>query len=157
VQSSSASSPNLVDLNENPGSYSSDTSDGAQCLIRQAGAGGTGQDTLSLAAYPYQIVAGSRNPLGVSGSAVTSSTSIVSIPIYDNTNPNPLVPNGANQVPVTIIGFLQVFINDVNAGGINGSLNVTVLNVAGCGTGVSNLTTPLYGTSPVPVRLITSP
>jgi Flp pilus assembly protein TadG len=152
---STATSNALVDLNENPGAYSNDTSVGAQCLIRQAGAGGTGQDTLTQTVYPYQIIAGARNPLGVSGSAVTSSTSIVSIPIYDNTAA--LVPNGSNQVPVTIVGFLQVFINDVAAGGINGSLNVTVLNVAGCGNGVPSGTTPLYGTSPVPVRLITPP
>ena len=53
---------------------------------------------------------------------------------------------------VTIVGFLQVFINEVNT---DGSLNVTVLNVAGCGNNATNA--PIPGTSPVPVRLVTPP
>jgi hypothetical protein len=32
---------------------------------------------------------------------------------------------------------------------------VTVLNVAGCGNAVPNGTQPIYGSSPVPIRLIT--
>ncbi len=155
VQSSTLASPNLVDLNENPGIYSSDTSLAAQCLIQQV----KGQDSLLTNTYPYQIQAGAGNPLvGANGALITNSNSIVTIPIYDGNGGSPgLTINGANQAPVTIVGFLQVFINAVNAGAIDGSLNVTVLNVAGCGTGVSALATPVYGTSPVPVRLITPP
>jgi hypothetical protein len=110
-----------------------------------------GADTLAPLTYPFQITAGAGNPLsaqGVSG-LITTSNSIVTIPIYDPTigilNPP--------QQPVTIIGFLQVFINSVDPA--TGNMNVTVMNVAGC----SNAATaqPVNGTSPVPVRLITPP
>lgn len=146
--------PNVVDLNENPGAPTNDTSDAAQCLIHQVAGG---QDSMpTVGTFPFPITAGSGNPLNVpAGSQITSSSSIVSLPIYDNTA-GPLTPNGANQVPVTIVGFLQVFINQVNPI-VQGNLSVTVLNVAGCGngTGTTVATTPITGTSPVPVRLIT--
>lgn len=142
---------NQVDLTENPGPATSDTSLAAQCLIQQV----KGRDTLLTDVYPYQILAGAGNPVNLSGSNVTSSNSIISIPIYDNGG-TALTWNGSNQAPVTIVGFLQVFINGVDPI-VNGSLAVTVLNVAGCGNAVPVVTTPLYGTSPVPVRLITPP
>ena len=158
VPNATASNPNLVDLNENPGIATGDTSTAVECLIHQATKGSvTGQDTLNPTVYPYQIIAGTGNPLNVSG-VITSSNSIVSIPIYDGNGTTPLTPNGLNQAPVTIVGFLQVFINQINSGAIDGSLQVTVLNVAGCGNG-TNAVSPnaLTGTSPVPVRLITPP
>jgi hypothetical protein len=86
---------------------------------------------------------------GLRGSVVTSSNSIVSLPIYDSSNP--LIVRG-NTAPVTIVGFLQVFINQVRN---DGSLSVTILNVAGCGGDTSN--TAITGSSPVPIRLITPP
>jgi hypothetical protein len=52
------------------------------------------------------------------------------------------------------VGFLQVFVNGVLP---TGSLSVTVLNVVGCGNGLSSSAQALYGTSPVPIRLITPP
>jgi hypothetical protein len=56
---------------------------------------------------------------------------------------------------VTFVGFLQVFINAVDQ---NGSMKVTVLNVAGCGNGSAGApATSEIGNSPVPVRLITPP
>jgi Flp pilus assembly protein TadG len=149
VAAASASSPNLVNLNENPGGAAGDTSTAAQCLINQA----NGQDAINVGVYPYQISAGSGDPLNVSGSVITSSNSVVTLPIYDN--PTTLAPNGSNQAPVTIVGFLQVFIQFVDT--TTGNLNVRVLNVAGCGNTVPSGTQPLYGTSPVPVRLITPP
>jgi len=147
---SGASSPNEIDFTENPGipTGSGDTYVGAQCLIHQV----NGQDTLVTTAYPYQVQAGTGNPLRVSsGTVITSTDSIVSLPIYDSTNS--LTISG-NKADVNIVGFLQVFINQANA---DGSLNVTVLNVAGCSNGVSTTAPYLTGTSPVPIRLITPP
>jgi Flp pilus assembly protein TadG len=154
------SGQNVVDLSQNPGL--GDTSNGAQCLIHQSAASSDivtplGQDTLQPPQpfpatgpnYPFQIQAGTSNPLTtVRGNLVTSSSSIVSLPIYDSTVS--IAPTGTT--PVTVIGFLQVFINFVDE---NGNLNVTVMNVAGCGTAASG--TALTGSSPVPVRLITQP
>ena len=146
--------PNQVDLTESPGTAAGDTSTAVQCLIRQSalGPGLNGQDQLLTTALPYQIQAGTANPIpGVtSTSLVSSSTSIVSLPIYDGT----LLTITGNAANVNIVGFLQVFINYVD---VNGNPNVTVLNVAGCGNGVTSGTPALTGTSPVPVRLITPP
>jgi hypothetical protein len=112
-----------------------------------------GQDSLDTASYPYKIKAGSANLLGLStDSVITSSNSIVSLPIYDSAN-DTIAGTGTSSVH--IIGFLQVFINSVNSG--NYSVNVTVLNVAGCGNGENSTGPAVSGTSPVSVRLITYP
>ena len=140
---------NTVDLSENP--RTRDTTKGLQCLIQQSmpGPQGTvnGQDTLDSTVFPFQMKAGDNNLLGVAATTqISSSNSIVSLPIYDH-NP-PIAPTG--QSSVTIVGFLQVFVNSVDD---NGNVNVTVLNVSGCGNNVAN--GAVTGSSPVPVRLIT--
>lgn len=148
VQAGSLSSENTsyVNLNENPGGLNGDAITAGKCLIGSDRGGG---DQISTAAYPYQITAGAGNPTGVTG-LVTTSDSIITLPIYDGSQ---LQPNGSNQAPVTIVGFLQVFV-DPNLGSSTYPL-LTVLNIAGCGNGVSPAAQPVYGTSPVPVRLIT--
>src|SRR4029077_9435811 len=122
------STPNLIDLAENPGGPppTGDTASAVACLLTNdpATAPLVGQDTLDHSVYPYKITAGTANPnVALRGDFVSSSNSIVSLPIFDNA-----VTIGASTTPVTIVGFLQVFINLVNT---DGSLNVTVLNVAG--------------------------
>jgi Flp pilus assembly protein TadG len=154
---------NTVDLAENPGEFTNDTMNGVQCLTHQSDPATTnaptGQDTLSSyaapSAYPFQILAGTNSPLVSAGLAantpITSSTSVVSLPIYDQ-NAVAIRPNGTT--PVTIVGFLQVFINAADQAG---NVSVTVLNVAGCGNGSGSTGSPVTGSSPVPVRLITPP
>jgi len=58
--------------------------------------------------------------------------------------------------PVTVVGFLQVFINSADG---SDNINVTVLNIAGCGKGGGAPvgSNPVAGASPVPIRLITPP
>jgi Flp pilus assembly protein TadG len=157
---------NAVDLSRNPG-RSGATTNGVQCLIQQSDPTNTtsssGQDYFGTAgaqsfgapgAYPFQILAGTNSPLGskdgLAGVSVSSSPSIVSLPIYDNSVP--VVSNRTTDV--TFVGFLQVFINAVDQ---YGNVNVTVLNVAGCGNGDNSTNNPITGSSPVPVRLITPP
>jgi len=151
VQSSSSPNPTLVDLSENP-TRSGHTTDGVTCLI--ADGHPDGQDTLDSSSYPFQIFPGSRSLTGLStANPITSSPSIVSVPIYDDVGTPAINPYPA-QTPVTIVGFLQVFINSVDQWG---TVNVTILNVAGCSNSLPAGTTPVAGTSPVPVRLITPP
>ncbi len=155
VQSSVATTPNQVDLTESPAwPEPGDTANAVACLLTNdpATIPLVGQDVLDTSSYPYKIIAGSANPLGagVSGSTITSSNSIMSLPIYDSSIT--ILDNGGTT-NVTIVGFLQVFINDVHA---DGSLDVYVLNVAGCGDNAST-TRAVTGTSPVPVRLVTPP
>jgi len=155
---------NVADLTLNP---DSDTSAGVQCLIHQGDLTNltdpSGQDYLNFSSfpapnsYPFQIFAGSSNPLVAtaalpSGSQITTSASIVSLPIYDDTAGN--ISEGATN-NVTFVGFLQVFIDVAD---VNGNVEVTVLNVAGCGNGSPNpVGAPVTANSPLPVRLITSP
>jgi len=151
---------NVVDLSENP---IGPTTNGVQCLIHQTDLSNfissSGQDYLTAfgapTTYPFQIFAGSGSVAVAAGlgkdSPVSTSASIVSLPIYDNVG----TTIGAGSTPVTFVGFLQVFINAVDA---SGNVNVTVLNVAGCSNGsASAVGTPVIANSPVPVRLVTPP
>lgn len=166
VQSSLTASPNMVDLGENP-AFSGDVTNGVSCLIHQSAPGDAadGQDTLNPYAapssYPFQILAGSSNPLVstglASGTPISSSPSVVSLPIYDDQQEKYVI--GPGTTPVTIIGFLQVFIDAVDQ---YGNVKVTVLNVVGCSSGSGSATYPVSpsavtGTSPVPTRIITPP
>jgi hypothetical protein len=133
---------------------------GVECLIHQQG--GNGQDILNGSLlgsglnYPLQIQAGHNHPLAGgpinSGDNITTSDSLVTVPLYDD-----VLAGGAPTGPVQIIGFVQLFINQMFPGGVGpkaGSFQVTVVNVSGCGSGVTG--TPVYtgSSSPVPVRLI---
>ena len=134
----------------NPTAATGDTATGAACLTNAP----AGADTLAPLTYPFQITMGAGNPLSTQGvtGLISTSNSIATIPIYDY-NPAAPVAWSPPQQQVTILGFLQVFINFVDP--TTGDMNVTVMNVAGC----SNAATaqPVAGTSPVPVRLITPP
>ena len=138
-----------VDLTINPSGSTGDTEIGTACLINQQ-VSGTGQDTLDVSAYPYQMKSGASNQIfKTSGQAITASNSVVSLPIYDNSVGNLF----GTQPSVTIVGFLQVFVDSVDA--TNGNVHVHVLNVSGCGNNASpTLSAP--GNSPVPFHLITA-
>jgi Flp pilus assembly protein TadG len=148
---------NQLDLTRNPAQA---TAAGVQCLTRQSDTTdlttSSGQDYLNTweapSSYPFQMLAGTANPVALSGRPVSTSISVVSLPIYDHTT---AVVSSNSRTDVTFIGFLQVFINAVDQ---FGNINVTVLNVAGCGNGTGDpVGTPVIGNSPVPVRLITPP
>jgi hypothetical protein len=131
---------------------------GAECLIRATDSGsGQGQDILQnlgpWPAAPFQFLAqsGPQNT-----NVVTTSSSIVTIPIIDQT---------ASTWPataVTVVGFMQAFINQVQSGAVlpstPGDINITVLNIAGCSSTPTGANPVVgSGTSPIPVRLITPP
>ena len=136
-----------ADLTVNPSGPAGYTSVAVQALINQ----GVGEDTLSTAVYPYEFEAGAGNPLVSKGAAsqgeiLSSSNNVVTVPVMDSTNP---ISTGTTQPNVTILGFLQLFVRNVNTA--NGRLRVTVLNVAACGTATGSA---IGGTTPVPVRLV---
>jgi len=132
-----------ADLTRNP---ASDTSTAVQDLTQSAPTY-LGADLIDTTVFPFQIHAGAGSPLVANGvvannSIVTSSNSIVTVPIYTGTL------TSGSQVPVTVVGFLQVFIDSVDAAG---NMSVHVLNVAGCG----NPNGPAaLGSSPVSIRLV---
>lgn len=142
------------DLTENPvypAASTGDTATAAACLANYP----AGPDTLVPGSYPFKIEAGFNNPLVQQGvvntsDVITTSNSIVTIPIFDN----PSATSTPLPAQITIVGFLQVFINSVDTT-TTGNINVTVMNVSGCSNSATS--TPVSGTSPVPVRLITPP
>jgi hypothetical protein len=130
--------------------------DGVQCLIHQSG--GSGQDDLVSGpplTYPLQIQVGTGHPLNgtvlSANDLVTTSDSLVTIPVYDQTV---APPTPTSSTSVQVIGFLQVFIDRSFPGGgwKAGEFHVTVVNVLGCGSSASG--TPVAGSSAIPVRLI---
>jgi hypothetical protein len=130
---------------------------GVECLIHQL-TGGSGQDTLNTGPplpYPLQIQVGTDHPLSgtvlSTNDLVTTSDSLVTIPVYDQTAVPP-VPSSSTGV--NVIGFLQVFIVDAFQGGgpQAGQFDVVVVNVSGCGNAATG--TPVMASSAVPVRLI---
>lgn len=155
-QVSSLTSPNMVDLNENPAGTTGadgDTAQGLACSLTYNKNAGSiplvGADFLRLSPYPFVVLAGDANPLGISGTPITTSNSIVSLPIYDGGGLT--IGPSTKTASVTIVGFLQVFVNSIDP---SGHIFVTVLNVAGCGSS-ANTNPPVSGSSPLPVRLIT--
>jgi hypothetical protein len=109
---------------------------------------------------PFQFLAGSKNPLVLSGTVsnqadVIVSDSLVTVPVIDETNLTSLPQ-------VQIIGFLQLFLNPdgdpASSSGPNANrIRTTVINMVGCGNGASGTAIPPIlgnGASPVAVRLI---
>jgi hypothetical protein len=141
----------------NPGGLTGYSALGAECLINASSHGlNKGQDKLDPTPWP-------DNPMTIraesglqNGNFVTTSSSIVTIPIIDTTGPIPAT--GGN---VTIDGYLQAFIDEVHGGAHPGDIGVHVLNIVGCSNNSTNIgVAPVIGgsgTSPIPVRLITPP
>jgi Flp pilus assembly protein TadG len=157
----------------NPGGAAGATQTAGQCLIHETTAAYPASCTSTLdqdcldtsTGPPYVMRAGLNNPLKgktsgpasslAYGDAISTSDSVVTLAIYDNT----VGPAGNNNFPpsppstFTIIGFLQVFINDAVPQTSGADLQVTVLNVTGCGSSPTG--SPIAGSGPaVPVRLI---
>jgi Flp pilus assembly protein TadG len=108
---------------------------------------GTGQDTLNLTQLPFQIVSGLNNPYYSPGQVITSSDSMVVVPLYDGAN---LCPGGSCSTTVNVQGFLQVFLQ--SEGSPQGTVTSYVINAGGCGNQkASSLET---WANPVVVRLI---
>ncbi len=123
------------------------TSSAVDVLIHQ-GSGRTGQDTIDLATAPFQILAGANNPYYQEGNVITSSDSVVVVPLYDGSN---LCPGGSCSTTVDVQGFLQVFINGEYPP--SGTVTSDVMNAGGCGN--SQIPTAVDAwANPVVVRLI---
>src|SRR6202035_3910328 len=119
------------DNNVNPGGLGGVSDTGTECLINSVGAGrNRGQDDLDPLPWP-------NNPMQITaqsgpqkGNLVTTSSSIVTIPIID-----PATFQATSPFQVTIVGFLQAFIKEVHrVGPLAGDIEITVLNIAGCGS-----------------------
>ncbi|MGA7380612.1 MAG: hypothetical protein WBX03_07145, partial [Terriglobales bacterium] len=137
------------DSTVNPKYLGRNTAAVEQLIHATATGTGVGQDALVMGFpdAPPDITAGS-GPMN--GQTVTTSSSIVTIPIINNA----LMPTTTG--PVTIVGFFQAFIDYVAPPGNAGDMHITVMNVVGCSS-TPNGNTPVIGgngASAIPVRLI---
>ena len=138
-----------------------ETSHAVNCLTHAAGNEGDKVDLTAAAAPspPFQFLVGEDNPVAVvnpslAGKDAMVSSSLVTVPVFDSGNPANPPPN-----PVTIIGFMQLFLNPdggatPNNGPNGGHVKTTVINLVGCGTGIAGQPILGNGASPVAVRLI---
>ncbi|MGD0416167.1 MAG: pilus assembly protein TadG-related protein [Terriglobales bacterium] len=142
------------------GTRDGDTVAAAECLIHYVTSPGDSDsiDTTTIRP-PLQFLGGNQNPVaGAVGNDVMVSDSLVTIPVINYPGPPP-APTLANP-SVTVIGFLQVFLNP-SASSImpppNNQIPVTIINMAGCGTSATGQPILGNGASPVAVRLISPP
>jgi hypothetical protein len=145
------------------GNLRNDTENAVNCLTHASNNAADSIDPASgpHLALPFQFLTGGDDPLVVAGSVTTGkdvmvSSSIVNVPIYDSSG------GGSPTSPVTIIGFVQLFLNPngnaapATVGGTTGILT-RVINIAGCGNATGPPSIVGNGSSAVPVRLITAP
>ncbi len=131
-----------------------ETAEAVNCLTHATGnQGDTVTSTGNPPTAPFQFVAGNDNPISaLAGSNVMVSDSLVTVPVFNSTSIT------APTNPVTIIGFVQLFLNPEGfrtpTGGNVGQVKTTVINLAGCGTAASGAPIVGNGASPVVVRLI---
>jgi Flp pilus assembly protein TadG len=78
---------------------------------------------------PLTITAGAGNPFFPSGAKITQSASIVTVPVFDGAAVNP----GSSSV--TIVGYLQMFIQGINHAGKEDLITATIMNASSCGKG----------------------
>lgn len=163
-----ASSSSTIETSVNPDGNGGAGQVGGQCMIHEPlgnpySPGGcysgnpNQQDCLDPTFAPFfRMLAGTSNPyLGgpvAVGTQITTSDSVATFPIYDDGAGLGTPPSGSVQ----IVGFLQLFINDVKN---NGIYTATVLNVSGCDTSLPPASPPsrlsVQGAgSMLPVRLI---
>ena len=112
--------------------------------------------------YPFQFLAGSENPVVLSGAMaaqtqVAVSDSLVTVPVIDTTTAWP--PTSTTYPTVQIIGFVQLFLNPTGTQApADGHIHTQVINIVGCGTpgagGVAGQAILGNGASAVAVRLI---
>jgi len=121
------------------GNVAGPTGQGVACMIHQTtkNCSGTpdscGQDYLqNPSAYPFDIMGGASNPNeNLRQEIINSSDSIVTIPLSDGSEGSPGRSGGST---ITVIGFMQVFVEKVDASAQN-TVTGRILNVVGCGSG----------------------
>lgn len=136
-------------------------SQGVEALIDANGYGfNQGQDSIDTTiGPPFPITGGSNNPnpdlIGKQFYDYSQSPSVATVPVYDG---SALPPGGTG---VKIVGYLQVFIQDVVHRGTQNYIDVVILGASTCGgssgagTGNGGGGTVIAGAgSPIPIRLI---
>jgi len=122
--------------------------------------GPNGQDTMNYNnAPPFQITAGSNNPYYSPGTVgISQSTSLVTVPVFGG---NGQLCPGNSCAQQTVIGFMQLFIDQASSGSKD-LVDAHIVNIAACsssGNGNGNGGPPVTGggATLIPVRLVRNP
>src|ERR1019366_7892635 len=126
-----------------------ETMDAVNCMTHSIANQGDSVDPAHIPP-PFEFLAGADNPIvqtgaPPAGSDVMVSDSLVTAPVFNSTTGTP--PTS----PVTIIGFVQLFLNSdglANSPPNTGHVKTTVINMAGCGTAATGQ--PLIGNGASP-------
>jgi hypothetical protein len=142
-------------LNNNPATPATSVS-GAQCLMHTPLAGN--QDTFSATGPPVVINGGPAN-LNASFRNVPNisrSDSVVTLPVFQwQTFADRPCPGGNCTATETVVGFLQVGMNNVVAAGPNqGQWQGVILNAVGCNPSSTGNGITAGAVTPIPVRLV---
>ncbi len=139
---------------------------GVEDRIHASGLGlNQGQDTIDTSTGPPFPITGGQdnpNPLLVGKIYYGPSDSVVTVPVYDG---HALSAGGST---VTVVGFMQLFLEDANHKGTDEYIDAVIMNVSGCssgdgtgtgtggGTGGSTTSPSVVSTggAPIPIRLI---
>jgi hypothetical protein len=143
----------VSNLNQNAAT-STTTTDATECLMHAGGIGnGQGQDDFTTAGPPVTITRGANNPNTAipTNDVIAQSESVITVPVFNLTGPDPCQPGPCAANTETVIGFLQLGVRNMNA---NGTIHTVVLNAVGCNPGGSGTPVSGGGVSPIPVRLI---
>lgn len=132
------------------------TVQGVENLIHASGEGlGQGQDVL-VQPFPLIIRGGANNPdSGLVGQDFPGpSSAVVVAPVF---NGSAMKPGNGNWE--TVVGFMELFIKDVQHHGKDVPVDAVILNISGCGQQNSGAPTVVAGGggSPIPIRLIQHP
>jgi hypothetical protein len=138
--------------------------EGTQCLIHSTGANnfpgsctpGMEQDCFAPQGpgQPILIAPGINNPdpALASASYVSRSDSVVTVPLFDGSN---LCASNPCSGSATIVGFLQLGIQQQTGPAGNRDIQAIILNASGCNPGAAGGTMVSGGgVAPVPVRLV---
>jgi hypothetical protein len=87
--------------------------------------GGSATDSISCSNGVCTMTAGSTNPFASSGSTITQSSALVSVPVYDGT---PQPGGGA----VTVVGYMQLFLQSIKHQGSDDIVTAVIVNAAAC-------------------------
>jgi Putative Flp pilus-assembly TadE/G-like len=145
------------------GSKTGPNGQGVGCLITYGtnctppGGSATSTDTIAVNTAntpPFTITAHTGNPFFPNNATITQSASLVTVIVYDGSVFRP------GQDTVTVVGYMRIFIKDINHGtGGTDDIDTVVIAVSGCGvtggtcTSVAG-TASAGGASFVPIRLV---
>jgi putative Flp pilus-assembly TadE/G-like protein len=83
-------------------------------------------DSVSCSNGVCTMRAGSRNPFAANGQTITQSGSLVSVPVYDGT-----MQSGGGVV--SVVGYMQLFIKDIQHQGQFDNIDVVIVSATTCG------------------------